>query len=65
MATEAAPNYHPSEVAVAACYTADLARIGNLIYLARQDAWISKRGDIFRVSECPALKDKLIAGGGG
>jgi hypothetical protein len=61
IATEAASEYRPSEVAT--CDVTDFSRVGKLTYLPRQDSWISKRGDIFRLSECPALKEKLNAGG--
>jgi len=61
IATEAASKYHTSEVAT--CDVTDLSRAGKLTYLAGQDSWISKRGNVFRLSECPALKDKLYTGG--
>jgi len=59
--TEAVSAYHPSQIAISACDTTALANAGQLTHLAGQDAWISKRGQIFRLSQCPSLKDSLIA----
>ncbi|MFI5015044.1 MAG: hypothetical protein ACHQAY_22135 [Hyphomicrobiales bacterium] len=62
VATQAVPAYPLSELPQS-CDTIRLARVGELTYLTRQDAWVSKRGDLFKLAECPALKDRLIARG--
>ncbi|SDR63299.1 hypothetical protein SAMN05519103_08459 [Rhizobiales bacterium GAS113] len=65
IATQAVSAYQSPRIVAAACDAGELARMGQLTRLSGQDAsqdiWISKRGDLVRVSSCPALKDKLIA----
>ncbi len=61
IATEAVSAHRQALILTSSCKATELARAGQLIYLARQDAWISRRGDVFRLSVCPLLKDVLIA----
>jgi hypothetical protein len=60
IATEALSAHGQALILSASCKATELARAGELTYLARQDAWISRRGDVFRLSLCPLLKDALI-----
>jgi len=61
-ANAAVSAYYPAE-SRPACDVDRLARAGALTSLGGQDAWISTRGEVFRLSKCPALKDRLVARG--
>ena len=41
------------------CELADIGRAGGLTYVSRQDAWISRRGQVFRISGCPMPRNAL------
>ena len=43
----------------ASCEPSDVARAGRLLRFSGRDAWVSARGDVFRLSRCPSLGDAL------
>jgi hypothetical protein len=52
------PPREPS-TALAGCELVDLARAGQLFRISSQDDWISARGDVYNLSRCPMLRDRL------
>jgi hypothetical protein len=59
--TRAVYTHRASEATLVSCRPGDLARAGQLFRFAEQDSWISSRGDVFRLSNCPLLRNALVA----
>jgi hypothetical protein len=52
-AGKAIPAFQPARLLSESCALGEIARAGELTYLARQDAWFSARGQVFRITGCP------------
>jgi len=48
--------------AVLPCDVKHLVRAGRLTYTAGNDIWVSARGQVFRIQDCPALKEMEMDG---
>jgi hypothetical protein len=61
MAGKAMSAYQAAQIASLSCEAFDLKRVGELTYVAKEDAWISARGKIFRISTCPMIREASAA----
>jgi hypothetical protein len=59
--SEAMSIRHAGPASLSRCDTKQIARAGRLTYAASYNAWVSSRGDLFRVRDCPVLKDMRMA----
>ena len=48
--------YAPALALAQGCEAGEIGRAGGLIYLPRQNAWISARGAVFRLAGCPSIR---------
>ena len=48
--------YAPAFTLAQGCEAGAIGRAGGLIYLPRQNTWVSARGEVFRLAFCPSIR---------